>query len=665
MGLIHQQSMSYLKFDRRLMANLNESTQREYIRTNRKGAYCCSSIIGCNTRKYHGVLVVPIPSLSPNNHVLLSSLDLTIVQHGVPFNVGIHQYEGDIFSPKGHKYVREYNVDIASSMTYRVGGVVLQKEFIFCHYINRALIRYTLLEAHSQTTLRLSPFLAFRDVKMLTHRNDRINESYGEVSSGVSFCLYEGYPTLYMQLSKANSFVSVPAWNERIEYTKERDRGYEYTEDLYVPGYFEVDIELGESIYFAAGLEEVDPQGIETLFEEEIAMRTPRVDFRSCLLNSALQFYYRPDATRGYLLAGYPWFGVRARDLFIALPGCTIYADAPERFYRIMDTVIPDTRAFMEQVSVSKEIQGINEPDVGLWAIWTLQQYASYAGVSDMVSRYGAFLDELIRYYLRNVHPNLRIDETGLCFILGDGKPLSWMDAKIGGQAVIRREGYLVEVNALWYNALCFYREVMPSRWDDELEELLGRVKESFNQVFVNEHGYLFDYISPHERQDWSVRPNMIFATSLPYSPLSKQLRRSVLNFITRELRTPKGLRTLSPKSDGYQAQCHGTQLQRERAYYNGSVWPWLLGPYFEACLKLYGLGAISFIERTLIGMEEELHEHGVATISELFDGNPPFQGRGAISFAMSVGEILRSLKLLEEAKKKYDTQTLPIIRYE
>lgn len=657
--------MSYLKFDRRLMANLNESTQREYIRTNRKGAYCCSSIVGCNTRKYHGVLVVPIPTLSSNNHVLLSSLDLTIVQHGVPFNVGIHEYEGDIFSPKGHKYIREYNVDIASSMTYRVGGVVLRKEFIFCHYINRALLRYTLLEAHSQTTLRLSPFLAFRDVKMLTHRNDQINESYEGVDSGVSFSLYEGYPRLYMQLSKPNHFVSDPAWNERIEYTKERERGYEYTEDLYVPGYFEVDIALGESVYFAAGLEEVDPQDIAALFEQEVAIRTPREDFRSCLLNSALQFYYRPDATRGYLLAGYPWFGVRARDLFIALPGCTIYADAPERFYRIMDTVIPDTRAFMEQVGVSKEIQGINEPDVGLWAIWTLQQYASYAGVEDMVSRYGDFLDEMVRYYLRNVHPNLRIDETGLCFILGDGKPLSWMDAKIGGQAVIRREGYLVEVNALWYNALCFYREVMPSRWDEGLEELLGRVKESFNQVFVNEHGYLFDYISPHERQDWSVRPNMIFATSLPYSPLSKQLRRSVLNFVTRELRTPKGLRSLSPKSYGYQAQCNGTQLQRERAYYNGSVWPWLLGPYFEACLKLYGLGAISFIQRTLIGMEEELHEHGIATISELFDGNPPFQGRGAISFAMSVGEILRSLKLLEDAKKEYDTQTLPIIRYE
>lgn len=658
--------MSYLKFDRRLMANLDESTQREYIRTNRKGAYCCSSIVGCNTRKYHGVLVIPVPELSENNHVLLSSLDLTIVQHGVPFNVGIHEYEGDIFSPKGHKYIREYNVDIASSTTYRVGGVVLQKEFLFCHYTNRMLQRYTLLEAHSRTTLRLSPFLAFRDVKMLTHRNDQYHGDYGQAKSGVTFCLYPGYPTLYLQLSKAHNFVSDPHWNERIEYVKERERGYEYTEDLYVPGYFEVDIEVGESIYFSAGVEEADPDTLAQLFAEERKIRTPREDFRSCLLNAALQFYYRPDATHGYLLAGYPWFGVRARDLFIALPGCTIYADAPERFYRIMDTVLPDMRAFMRQEGISKEIRNINEGDIGLWAIWTLQEYARWSSLPDMVSRYGDFLDELIHYYLRNVHPNLRIDDNGLCVMTGDGRPLSWMDAKVNGQAVVRREGYLVEVNALWYNALCFYREALPQKWTPELEELLGRVQQSFCDTFINQHGYLFDYVPPHSSwRDWSVRPNMVFATSLPYSPLPKATRRSVLEIITRELRTPKGLRSLSPKSDGYQPQCHGTQWQREQSYYNGSVWPWLLGSYFEACIKLYGRSAISFIENTLIGMEEELQQHGVGTVSELFDGNPPFKGRGAISFAMSVGELLRSLALLEEAKSKYDTQILPIIRYE
>ena len=259
--------MSYLKFDRRLMANLDESTQREYIRTNRKGAYSCSSIVGCNTRKYHGLLVIPVPSLSANNHVLLSSLDLTIIQHGVPFNVGIHEYEGDVFSPKGHKYIREYNVDVVSSTTYRVGGVILEKQFLFCHYVNRAITRYTLLEAHSRTTLRLSPFLAFRDVKMLTHRNDQINGDYGVARSGVTFCLYPGYPTLYLQVSKEHEFVSDPHWNEKNEYIKERERGYEYTEDLYVPGYFDVDIEVGESVYFSAGIEEADPASLAQLFD--------------------------------------------------------------------------------------------------------------------------------------------------------------------------------------------------------------------------------------------------------------------------------------------------------------------------------------------------------------------------------------------------------------
>lgn len=658
--------MSYLKFDRRLMANLDESTQREYIRTNRKGAYCCSSIVGCNTRKYHGLLVLPVPELSANNHVLLSSLDLTIIQHGVPFNVGIHEYEGGVFSPKGHKYIRDYSADVASSTIYRVGGVVLKREFIFCHYVNRALIRFTLLEAHSQTTLRLSPFLAFRDVKMLTHRNEQLRGDYGKTTSGLTWCLYPGYPTLFLQLSKEHNFVPQPHWNEHIAYVKEKERGYEYTEDLYVPGYFDVEISVGESAYVSAGIEEADPEELGRLFEEELTMRTTKEDFRSCLLNAALQFYYRPDATHGYLLAGYPWFGVRARDLLVALPGCSIYAEAPERFYRIMDTVIPEMRAFMRQEGVSTAIQGINEGDVGLWAIWVLQQYASWAGTTDMVSRYGDFLGEVLQYYLKNIHPTLRIDETGLCAIFGDGRPLSWMDAKIDGRAVIQREGYLVEVNALWYNALCFYEEVLPKQWTPELEKLKGQVERSFCTTFVNEHGYLFDYVHPYQSwRDWSVRPNMVFATSLPYSPLPKQVQRSVLEIITRELRTPKGLRSLSPKSEGYQPQCHGTQLQRERAYYNGSVWPWLLGPYFEACLKHYGRSAISFIEQTLIGMEQELQEHGIGTISELFDGNPPFKGRGAISFAMSVGEILRSLHLLQQAQSKYDTQPQPLIRYE
>lgn len=656
--------MSYLIFDRRLMSNLDESLQREYIRTNRMGAYCCSSIVDCNTRKYHGALVIPLPELSRNNHVLLSSLDLTIVQHDVPFNIGLHHYRGEAFSPKGHKYIREYNVEIASETTYRVGGVVLKREIFLCHYEHRIIFKFSLLEAHSQTTLRFSPLLAFRDVKMLTHRNDHINGSYETARGGLSFCLYPGYPRLYLQLSQEAQFVDSPHWNENILYFKERERGYEHTEDLYVPGYFECVIELGKPIYFSAGISEVDPEKLEEMFESERSVRIPRTDFRSCLLSSAQQFYYRPNEHDGYLLAGYPWFGVRARDLFVALPGCSIYADAPERYDRIMSTVLPDIEDFIGERLPRGLMTHLHDADVFLWAIWSIQQYARQNGLPEAYQRYGRYVRMIVHYYRAGLHPEAPIDSNGLLYALYEDEPISWMDAKLNGRAVIPRHGYLVELNALWYNALMFYHELCPDDWTTELEILRERVESSYRATFVNEHGYLYDYVTHTGLRDLSVRPNMIFAVSLPYSPLTRSQQRSVVEITTRELRTPKGLRTLSPKSEGYRPTCHGTQPERELSYYNGSVWAWLLGPYLEAYLKLYGRGGISFAERTLVGMDEEVHEHGVGTISELFDGNPPYRARGAISLAMSVGEIIRALALIDEAKQKYDNIN-PIIRYD
>lgn len=658
--------MSYLRYDKRLINNLDESLQREYIRTNRMGAYCCSSIVDCNTRKYHGALVVPIPSLSRNNHVLLSSLDVSIIQHDVPFNIALHHYRGDTFSPKGHKYIREYNVDIASATTYRVGGVVLRREMFLCHYEQRILFKYTLLECHSPTTLRFSPLLAFRDVKMLTHRNEQINRNYTQVEGGLSWCLYPGYPNLYLQFSQATQFVDTPHWNEQVLYFKERDRGYEHTEDLYVPGYFECPIELNKPIYVSAGIEATQPEALAELFDAEHKVRIPRLDFRSCLLSSAQQFYFRPNAEDGYLLAGYPWFGVRARDLFVALPGCSIYADAPERYYRIMDTAIPVLQKHIRGQAYDSLISQIEDPDVLLWAVWAIQQFAYKNGLDEARERYGDFVHEVLQYHLgKHSRSKVTLAENGLLYAEGNGEPLSWMDAKLEGRAVIPRRGYLVEVNALWYNTLMFVKELLPEIWERAgykyYQELMER---HFRSIFVNEHGYLYDYVTLSGERDLSVRPNMIFAVSLPYSPLSRREQRQVVDIITRELRTPKGLRTLSPKSYGYRAQCQGSQRERELSYYNGSAWAWLLGPYFEAYLKLYGRGAIGFVERTLIGMEEEVHEHGVGTISELFDGNPPYRGRGAISLAMSVGEILRSLALLKDSRGQYQDVN-PIISYD
>ncbi len=651
---------NYIKFDRRLMSNLDEALQREYIRTNRNGAYYCSTIVDCNTRKYHGALVVPIPEISNNNHVLLSSLDLSIVQHNVPFNIGLHEYPDGHFNPNGQKYIRQYKLDTSSLVYYRVGGAVLSREMFFCHYEHRLILKYTLVETISETTLRFSPFLAFRDVKMLTHENNNINKEALPAKNGQSFCLYQGYPRLYLQLSKENNFIPQPHWNKNVLYRKEKERGYEHCEDLFVPGYFECPIKLGESVYFSVGLEEVDTSSLAEMFEEERKVRIQRDSFRNCLLNSAQQFYYRPNKKDGYILAGYPWFGVRARDLFIALPGCSIYANAPERYERVMKTVKPILERLMRGEHRSSIIENLDHPDVALWAVWSVQQYYKYKG--DKSSRAvrvlksdRLFIRNIINYYLTNQNPYLRIDETSLLYLLPTDLPKTWMDARLDGSAVIPRSGYLVEINALWYNALMFYKEISSKgEWTDEYEILVNNVRDGFKATFLNKHGYLFDSVPLSGEQDWGVRPNMIFAISMPYSPLEISEQKAVLEYVTRELRTPKGLRTLSPNSFGYRGICNGTQRERELAYYNGSIWSWLLGAYFEAYIKLYGKMSISFIEKTLIGMEVEMQEHGLGTISEIFDGSPPYKGRGAISLAMSVGEILRSLYLLDKAKETY-----------
>ena len=228
--------MSYLRFEKAMMTNLEEALTRELLRTNRSGAYSCSTIVDCNTSKYHGMLVVPIPGLDNENHVLLSSLDATVVQHGAEFNLGLHRYLGNNYSPNGHKYIREFDCDKVPTTLYRVGGVVLKKEVVFRHYEDCILIRYTLIDAHSATKLRLRPFLAFRSVREFTHENSVASRDYHDVDNGICTCMYAGYPELYMQFSKKNNFVFMPDWYRAMEYPKDQERGYSSNEDLYVPG---------------------------------------------------------------------------------------------------------------------------------------------------------------------------------------------------------------------------------------------------------------------------------------------------------------------------------------------------------------------------------------------------------------------------------------------
>lgn len=647
--------MSYLRFDKTQMINLEESLQREILRTNRAGAYHCSTIVGCNTRKYHGLLVIPVPELDDENHVLLSSLDETVVQHGAEFNMGLHKYRGGNYSPKGHKYIRDFDCEKVPLTVYRVGGVVLKKEIVFVHHENRILIRYTLVDAHSETTLRFKPFLAFRSVREYTHENSKASREYHEVKNGIKTCMYEGYPDLYMQFSKNVDFVFKPDWYRNIEYSKEQERGYDFNEDLYVPGYFECKIEKGESIVFSGGTTEVETDTLLDVFQYEVDDRTPRDNFRHCLINSLHQFHNKQDGEH-YVISGYPWFKSRARDLFISLPGMTLANNEYDEFYSAMATAEKAIRNFINNEPISVKIYEMQHPDVLMWAIWCLQQYAKNTSMNECVSRYGKLIEDIMMFLYHQKHSNLFLHDNGLVYSNGKDEAITWMNSTSFGRPVIPRTGYIVEFNALWYNALRFSAEVCRAMGNDffadQMESTSIKTAESFVNVFCNEYGYLLDYVDGM-MMDWSVRPNMIFAVAFDYSPLDKKQKKQVLDIVTKELLTPKGIRSLSPKSGGYNPNYVGPQVQRDYAYHQGTAWPWLMGFYLEAYLKIYKMSGLSFVERALIGFESEMRFHCIGSISELYDGNPPFKGRGAVSFAMNLAEILRILSLLD----KYNNQ--------
>jgi predicted glycogen debranching enzyme len=598
--------------------------------------------------------VVPVPELDDENHVLLSALDVTVIQHGAEFNLGLHKYQGNNYSPKGHKYIREFDCDKVPTTLYRVGGVLLKKEVVFQHYEDRILIRYTLVDAHSATTLRFRPFMAFRSVRQFTHENSTASRDYQNVENGIKTCMYAGYPDLYMQFSKKNEFVFQPDWYRGIEYPKEQERGYASNEDLYVPGYFEMNIRKGESIVFAASTSSCKTVGLKHLFEKEVEDRNPRDNFFHCLVNAAHQFHNRMKNDDRYILAGYPWFKCRARDTFISLPGLTLAIDEQDYFELVMKTAQRGLREFMEGKPLTVKIYEIEQPDVLLWAVWAIQQYAKKVGHEKCIAMYGKLLHEIMKFIESGKHPNLSLEENGLLKTDGKDHAMTWMNSTANGRPVVPRTGFIVEFNALWYNALKFIASLeVEQQHADEAERLEKKAelcKTSFLDTFLNDYGYLFDYVDGN-MMDWSVRPNMIFAVAFDYSPLDQNQKKSVIDICTRELLTPKGLRTLSPKSGGYNPMYVGPQNQRDYAYHQGTAWPWLAGFYMEACLRLYKRTRLSFIERQMVGYEDEMFYHCLGTLPELFDGNPPFHGRGAISFAMNVAEVLRTLELLEKYK--------------
>ncbi len=653
--------MSYLKFDKNLMINLEQSLPKEMLRTNKSGAYHCTTIVGCNTRKQHGLLVIPIPEMDDKAHVLLSSLDESVIQHGASFNLGLHQYGDNVFSPNGHKYIREFNCENVPVMTFRVGGVVLTKEKVFISHENRILIKYTLVEAHSPTTLRFRPMLAFRNANDLCVENDAINKDVRLTHNGVSTCLYSGYPELFMQFSKPGEWINEGHWYKGIEYTKDKVRGIPYKEDLWVPGYFELPIKKGESIIFSASTYECVPKKFEKTYDGELTTRTCRTSFFNCLKNSAKQFYLKKDSGT-YIMAGYPWYNVRARDELISLPGCTLAINHEEDYFEILDTFLSALFRFIDKGEKDPTIGEIDLPDIPLWTIWAIQQFRRHTDSNECRKRYGASVRRLVEDIRSEKIRNLKLNHNGLVSSNGQNTPVTWLSASINGQPIIPRTGYILEFNALWYNAVKFLISLYENEKGEEayvasLASLAEKIKLSFLDTFLNDYGYLYDYVNG-SYTDLQVRPNLAIAIGLEYSPLDRRQRKGVLDLCTRELLTPKGLRSLSPKSFAYNPTYVGNPTEREYAVHLGPARPWLFGFYADAYFKVFGLSGLSFIERMLIGYEDEMTEGCIGSLSEMYDGNPPYTGRGAVSTAKNVGEILRTIKTVKQMTKLLTAQS-------
>ena len=639
--------MSALTFDKGQLGNLEYSLQREMLATDRRGGYCSTTIVGCNTRRYHGLMVAPIDE-SERTYILLSSLDETVVQHDQTFNLALHRFRG-VYEPRGHKYITDFKYTPCPTITYRVGGVILRKELLWIHKRTQLMIRYTLVDAHSETKLRLRPFFAFRDKHALTHANMEADGRSYPIPCGVKCRLYESYPWLYLQTNRPDAeFIPGPDWYYGFEYREELIREYEGHEDLLTTGYFEVGIKKGESVIFSASTEEMpDYESITEFYEASIDRRQHKIDFRSCLQHAARQMIIRRPGNRTEMIAGYPWDGTDGRITFIALPGITLEQGHKEDCIDVLDTMVREMRNGDFAGSASAYI----EADAPLWFFWTLQNLEKHIGAKEVWKRYGEAMKQILEAYRRGFDGKIMLHDNGLVWAWDNERPLTWMNTQLNGQALIPRRGYTVEINALWYNAVSYTVALASKNGDKEFaarwKGLPAKTKAAFMEKFMaNDEGYPADYVNDCGA-DMSIRPNMIVAAGLDYTMLNDEQAFDMMLTVRQHLLTGRGLRTLSPLDAAYDSGEKEDWVSREKARMNGAVWVWPLIFYARAGFRLRGEEYLATAREIAEGFEDELTTGCIGSLAEYHAPDPPFGPRGTVSSSLSVGTVLQIMDMI------------------
>ena len=645
--------MAFLKFNKSELVNLSYSLKREILGSNKTGAYCNTSIIGCNTRRYHGLLAVTLDRFGGDKFLLLSGLDETLIINGKRFNLGIHCY-GDIYEPRGHKYIVDFSANPVPQITFKVGEAMFRKSVMLAQDKDQVLVKYELVESPADVVLQFSPFLAFRNIHELTHRNSDARTEGQEIESGVAYRLYANFPDLNIQVSDRKArFTKTSSWNCGITYSDEYRRGFDCMEDLFVPGYFEVKLSAGKSVVVSASLSQEDPSEFLRKFNGFLKKKGEATDYRDQLRRCANRLVTDHN-NRKKINAGFSWmYTGLLRETLQALPGLVLYGlGDPGQFEEILDNLIAD-----EQERLFRRTTQVEAP---LYLAVTLQKYIEYgASGKDVWKKYGNIVKGVIESYQPGERHEVSMHPNGLLWAQMDGVALSWMNAYIGGRAVTERAGYQVETNALWYNAICFAVDMESrfgpkgSRFVEKWSAVRDLVKANYQNMFWNaRHGCLADYVD-NCGQNMDIRPNQLYAISVKYSPVDEELAPAILRVVDNELVTSRGIRTLSPRDVKYKGVYEGTQHERDLAYHQGCTRPFLLEPYAEVAFRVKGLSFWKKAEWLLEGFYEDLNKHGVGAFSELYDGDPPHEPHGAISSALSTAALLYVEYLMEKYKEE------------
>lgn len=643
--------------------------RQEWLETNGLGGYASGTILNCNTRKYHGLLVANL-KIPQGRHVLLSRIEDSVTVKGQESFLSCCQYPG-VFVPGIRHFLKSFQLKQYPLFVYETDHVCIHKSVLMVHNEDCILVRYDIKRCSYPAILTLKPFIAYRGYHCLSKQNAFLRMETDSIHNGFMTAPYDGMPPLYIQTNFTTPFLPTPVWRHNFEYLLERERGYDCHEDLFLPGIFEIPVREESAIILSASLN-ICQGSLKKKWDSEAARRVHKA---SCdeivaksytneedkasvcsLILSGRKFLIRTPSGRPTIIAGYHWFTDWGRDTLISLPGLTFCSGRSKEGISILVSIGRHEKEGLlpNFFSDHEEEKAYNTVDTSLLYFWAVQQMLTHTGEKEIIRKeIWPVLKSILRHYMKGTLYNIHMCENGLLFAGDEGTHLTWMDAVVKGKPVTPRWGYAVEINALWFNALCFADELARLFGETEFlfSDLTPMIKKSFVDTFwIEGEDYLGD-VYCNGSVDRSVRPNQILAVALPYSPLNFGQMTGVVNNVHRHLLTPFGLRTLSPEDNHYKGRYEGDGATRDMAYHQGTVWPWLLAPFGEAYLRVAEdkSSARAFL-RNHIGafIRRHMPSAGIGCVSEIFDGDPPHRPNGCIAQAWSVAGLIRLYSLLK-----------------